>query len=143
MAVKYHFAHIALTCDDPIAIERWYTKHFGFTRARVYDPGPGQVVQIQSGPLGLELFKSSEQRPVEKPAKDGAEYSAIRHFAFVVDDLDAKLAEIGGDTTVTLGPIAMDKYIDGMRVAWISDPEGNIIELNQGYVDQESPEPLA
>jgi glyoxylase I family protein len=26
-----------------------------------------------------------------------------------------------------------------MRVAWISDPEGNIVELNQGYVDETDP----
>jgi glyoxylase I family protein len=27
-------------------------------------------------------------------------------------------------------------------VAWIADPEGNIVELNQGYVDEDSPPPL-
>jgi glyoxylase I family protein len=29
-----------------------------------------------------------------------------------------------------------------MRVAWIADPEGNIVELNQGYVDEADPPPL-
>ncbi len=29
--------HISLTCDDPIAVERFYTRHFGFRRARVVD----------------------------------------------------------------------------------------------------------
>jgi glyoxylase I family protein len=29
-----------------------------------------------------------------------------------------------------------------MRVAWLSDPEGNIVELNQGYQDEDNPPPL-
>jgi glyoxylase I family protein len=35
----------------------------------------------------------------------------------------------------------MGEFIEGMRVAWISDPEGNIVELNQGYVDETAPPP--
>ena len=66
----------------------------------------------------------------------------MRHVAFLVDDLDAKLAEIGDDTTVTLGPLDMGDFIPGMRVAWISDPEGNVVELNQGYEDEKAPPPL-
>jgi glyoxylase I family protein len=30
-----------------------------------------------------------------------------------------------------------------MRVAWLADPEGNIVELNQGYVDEPNPPALA
>ena len=33
------------------------------------------------------------------------------------------------------------QFIEGMRVAWISDPEGNIVELNQGYADEQAPPP--
>ena len=36
----------------------------------------------------------------------------------------------------------MGQFIPGMRVVWVADPESNIIELNQGYVDQENPPPL-
>ena len=57
-------------------------------------------------------------------------------------DLDAKLAEMGDDARLTLGPLDMSQFIPGMRVAWIADPEGNIVELNQGYVDEAEPLPL-
>ena len=40
------FSHLGLTCNDPVTIERFYTKHFGFKRTRVYAPGPEQVVMI-------------------------------------------------------------------------------------------------
>ncbi len=134
--------HVGLSCNDPIAVERWYTKHFGFTRGRVYAPGEGQVVMIQAGGVYLELFKSTEERPAPKVEGAGPDYSGFRHFAFLVDDLDAKLAEMGDEAPITLGPLDMSQFIPGMRVAWVADPEGNIVELNQGYVDEDSPPPL-
>jgi glyoxylase I family protein len=133
--------HIGLNCSDPIAIERWYAKHFGFERLRVYLPGPDQVVVIGNGGVALELFPA-EGEPPPRGERDGPTQRGVRHVAFLVDDLDAKLAEIGDDTEVTLGPLDMGGFIEGMRVAWISDPEGNIVELNQGYEDEKTPPPL-
>jgi glyoxylase I family protein len=49
---------------------------------------------------------------------------------------------MGDEAPVTLGPVDMGAFIPGMRVAWISDPEGNIVELNQGYEDETDPPPL-
>jgi glyoxylase I family protein len=136
------FLHVALNCNDPIAIERFYTQHFGFKRARVYDPGPNQVVVIQAGSLSLELFPAVGEAPTWPAGKTGPEYQGLRHLAFLVDDLDAKLAELGDGVKVDLGPLDMAQYIPGMRVAWVADPEGNILELNQGYVNEATPPPL-
>jgi glyoxylase I family protein len=133
--------HIGLNCTDPIAIEQWYAKHFGFERLRVYLPGPDQVVVIGNGGVALELFPAEGDAP-PKGERDGPTQRGVRHVAFLVDDLDAKLAELGDDTEVTLGPLDMSGFIEGMRVAWISDPEGNIVELNQGYEDEKNPPPL-
>ena len=141
--VSYKFSHLAFSCKDPIAIEKFYTKHFGFKRARVYVPGPEQVVQIENGPVSLELFTATQERPAPPVGGAGPDYPAFRHMAFIVADLDKKLAEMGTDAQITLGPLDMGQFIPGMRVAWISDPEGNIIELNQGYVDEPSPPPLS
>lgn len=137
------FSHIAICCRDPLQVERFYTRHFGFQRARVYAPGKDQVVQLRSGPVSLELFRATQEPPGPPIGGAGPEYPGLRHLAFLVDDLDVKLAELGGDAHVTLGPLDMSQFIPGMRVAWVSDPEGNIIELNQGYVDETNPPPLA
>ena len=134
--------HIGLNCTDPIAIERWYAKHFGFERLRVYLPGPDQVVVIGNGGVALELFPAEGERRPRAASATARRQRGVRHLAFLVDDLDAKLAEIGDDATVTLGPLDMGGFIEGMRVAWISDPEGNIVELNQGYEDETNPPPL-
>jgi glyoxylase I family protein len=139
--------HIGLNCSDPLTIERWYAKHFGFERKRVYLPGPDQVVVIGNGGVALELFPaqlSSElgEAPPPRGENDGPTFPGVRHLAFLVDDLDAKLTEMGDDARLTLGPLDMGGFIEGMRVAWITDPEGNIVELNQGYEDETAPPPL-
>lgn len=140
--INGEFSHIGLSCKDPIATERFYAKHFGFRRARVYAPGPGQVVVIRSGNLALELFPSTESLPAARVLGAGPDYPGVRHIAFQVDDLDRKLAEMASEARITLGPLDMGQFIPGMRVAWISDPEDNIVELNQGYVDEENPPAL-
>jgi len=134
--------HIAFNCGDAIAVERWYSKHFGFERLRVYLPGPDQVVVIGNGGVALELFPTKDGAPLGHGEGDGPTFPGWRHIAFLVDDLDAKLAELGDDAKITLGPLDMGDFIPGMRVAWISDPEGNIVELNQGYEDEKTPPPL-
>ena len=133
------FSHMGITCDDPIALERWYTKHFGFERARVYAPGPGQVVMLKRGDIHLELFPAAEKRTSEPAGKDGTPQAGWRHLAFLVDDLDAKLAEMGDDARINLGPIDFSSFVTGMRSVWLADPEGNVVELNQGYVDEANP----
>ena len=130
------FSHVAITCATSLAVERWYTRHFGFARARV-TPRPGQVVMIKRGDLYLELF------PVRPGAGSAGESSADhrvwRHLAFLVDDLDAKLVEMGDEARINLGPLDMGAFIPGMRSVWLADPEGNVVELNHGYVDEADP----
>ena len=85
------------------------------------------------------MFKSEGDAPYPAPAADGPSFPGWRHIAFQVDDVDAKLAELGGDGRVTLGPLRFDSFIPGWKTAWIADPEGNIIEISQGYYDQVNP----
>ncbi len=136
------FAHIGVVCKDPIKLEKFYTKHFGFTRARVFAPGPDQVVIIRSGNVAFELFKATAGRPDQAPTEAGPMYPCWRHVCFIVDDLEAKLKELGDEVRVTLGPLDMGQFVPGMKVVWVADPEGNIIELNQGYRDEGKPPPL-
>ena len=60
--------HISLTCRDPIEVERFYTRHFGFVRGRVVDLGQGNQIVFLSGPgIRLELFQATAERPVPPP----------------------------------------------------------------------------
>jgi glyoxylase I family protein len=134
-----HFSHIGLSCKDTKIIEKYYTKHFGFRRTRVFYPGPQQIVMLKSEGLYLELFPALEESPVPAPKETGPSYPGWRHICFAVDDLYKKLEEMGDEVVITLGPKDMNHVIPGMKVCWIADPEGNIIELNQGYRDEVNP----
>ncbi len=136
------FSHMAISCKDPIATEKFYTKYFGFKRTRVVPLGNQQVVYIKLGNMYLELFQAEGDSPVPPTDRDGPQYPAWRHLAFQVDNVDAKLAEMGNDAKITLGPLSFDSFIAGWRSVWLADPNGNIVEISQGYVDQDNPPPL-
>jgi glyoxylase I family protein len=139
-AVRIH--HISLTCRDPIAVERFYTKHFGFSRARVVPLGDTQIVFLRGAGIYLEIFQATEERPIAPAELEGYLWPGIRNFSFEVEDVDAKLAAMADEADVTLGPLNFDDFISGWRSAWLRDPAGNIIQITQGYVDQEDPPPL-
>jgi glyoxylase I family protein len=133
------FSQVALTCKDPIATEKFYTKHFGFKRARVAKlPDGDQIVflKMTDSAFYLEIFTAKEESPVPP------QYPGVRQLAFKVDSVDAKLAEMGEDAKITLGPLNFDDYIPGWRTVWMADPDGNIVEISQGFVDEENPPSL-
>jgi glyoxylase I family protein len=136
------FSHMGIACKDPVALEKFYSKHFGFKRARVVPLGDTQIVFIKSGNVYLELFQAKEDSPIAPFKEDGPWYPGWRHIAFAVDNVDAKLAEMGADAKITLGPFNFDDFLKGWRGVWLADPEGNIIELAQGYVDEQNPPPV-
>ena len=132
------FHHMGVMCSDMAATERFYTTHFGFRRARVAPLGDGdQIVFLKAGSCYLELFKATKPSPAPAATGPGPEYAGWRHLAFMVDDVDAKLAEMGADARITAGPIDFDAFIPGWRTAWVADPDGNIVEISQGFVDED------
>ena len=133
------FSHIGISCRDPIAVERFYTKHFGFERTRVVPIGDDQIVFIKLDNVYLEIFRAEGESPAPPADKDGPSYPGWRHIGLKVDDVDAKLLEMGDDARITQGPLDFDDFIPGWRTVWVADPEGNIVEISQGYVDQDNP----
>ncbi len=132
------FHHVAISCQDPLATERFYVRHFGFERARVIPLGNDQqIVFLKNGNTYLELFRAEGARPAPAAVADGPHYPAWRHISFKVDDVDATVAAMGPDAKVTLGPLGFDAFIPGWRTVWLSDPDGNIVEVSQGYTDQQ------
>jgi glyoxylase I family protein len=133
------FSHVAISCRDPRAVERFYSSYFNYQRARVVPLGDDQIVFLKNGDNYLELFSAQGESPAPPAGKDGPAYPGWRHLAFHVADVDAKLAEMGKDASISLGPFNFDEIIKGWRSVWIADPEGNIVEISQGFVDQDNP----
>lgn len=138
-------SHVAINCIDPIKTEHFYTKYFGFRRARVskLDNGTEIVfIKMEDSTFYLELFQAEGNSPLPPPKKDGYQFPGVRHLAFKVNDIDAKLAEMGDDAKITLGPLNFDDYIRGWRTVWIVDPDDRIVEISQGFVDENNPPSL-
>lgn len=140
-AAKPAFAHVALNCRDLAATEAFYTGLFGFERSRVVDLGGPQIVFLRGGNVHLELFAAEGDR--EDGAGDGPHAAGVRHLAFQVADVDATLAALGDAAPVTLGPLGFDAFIPGWRTAWVRDPDGNVVEISQGYTDDPHVQPAA
>ena len=138
------FHHLSLNCNDLLAIERFYSKHFGFQRARVIDlPDGRQIVFLRGGGVYLELFPAQGERPASQDTSDeGLLYPGVRNFSFQVDSVDVQLAAMGDEARITFGPLSFDDFIPGWRSVWLADPEGNVFQVTQGFTDQDNPPPL-
>jgi len=130
------FHHVALTCGSVARTEQFYCDNFGFTRKRAFQIGNGkEIVYISNSLVYLELFPKESERPIPAFDKDGPAYPGLRHIAFKVSDVDAALAAMHDRPDVSLGPLTFDAFIPGWKSVWIKDPDGNLVELSQGYKD--------
>ena len=131
--IETKIAHIGLNCIDPEITECYYQKHFGFVRAKQIDINGRRLIFLKNGEIRLELFQVDGALPDEN--RDGPTNTGFRHIAFQVDDIDAKLLEMGADVKVTMGPYDLSDHINGWKVVWVRDPDGRIVEISQGYED--------
>jgi glyoxylase I family protein len=132
------WSHVGLNCQDQKQTEEFYTRWFGFTRARTVPIPDGEILFLRSGDAYLELFPADPGDQGAPAQADGpATPGTIRHLAFQSDDVDDLLARMGDAAAITLGPLDFDSFICGWRTVWLQDPDGVIVEVSQGYTDQE------
>ena len=126
--------HIALNCRELKRLEEFYTRHFGFRRSRVFNAGtPDEFIMLRLGATCLELFPPQG----ESMAQSGGEQSVgFSHLAFEVPDLDAAIAKLQADGIETEEIIDCSGVVAGLRVCFFNDPDGNRLELMQGYQDE-------
>ncbi|GHD81784.1 VOC family protein [Streptomyces goshikiensis] len=133
------WSHVGLNCTDQKTTEDFYTRYFGFTRARVVDLGESRIVFLRKGDAYLELF-AADTAPAGAAHEDGPQAPGrMRHLAFQTDSVDAFLASLGDAAEVTLGPLDFDDFICGWRTVWVRDPDGVIVEVSQGFEDDRTP----
>lgn len=128
--------HVSLNCRDLKAQERFYTKHFGFRRSRVFNAGtPNEFVMLRLGTVRLELFSAG---PGAKAQRGGEQPVGFKHLAFEVPDLEAAVAALKKDGIQPEAIIDCAPAVPGLRVCFFDDPDGNRLELMQGYRDESS-----
>lgn len=124
--------HIAFNCKDLKRQEEFYTKHFGFKRARTFNAGtPNEFFILRLDSACLELFSSQDQKE-----KAGEQPVGFKHLAFEVPSLEVAIAALNEDGIETENIIDCSAVLSGMRVCFFNDPDGNRIEIMEGYADE-------
>lgn len=126
--------HVAFSCRDMKAQEKFYTKHFGFRRARVFNAGtPDEFIMLRTGAACVELFQAPASAG---SARGGEQPVGFKHLAFEVPDMEAAVAALKADGIQTDPIIDCSGLVKGLRVCFFNDPDGNRLELMQGWQDQ-------
>ncbi len=127
--------HIALNCRDRAASEAFYAKHFGFRRARVFNPGtPAEFVMLRLESTCLELFQADLGKI---PTEHGGEQPVgFKHLAFEVPNLEDAIGKLRTDGIEPDPIIDCADVVAGLRICFFRDPDGNILELMEGWQDQ-------
>ena len=127
------FDHVGLSVTDIGSSERFYSQAFGFEREFAFELAPHPIRGLMlKHPAGfrLELFQHERagagiqgSSPIEALATRG-----YGHFALCAGEIDALFTAalaVGATPVKEPGPSPEP----GVRFAFVSDPEGNLIEL--------------
>jgi glyoxylase I family protein len=128
--------HIALNCRDLAAQEVFFSKHFGFQRSRTFNAGkPDEFIMLKLGPVRLELFPTDSAKTGYQ--QGGEQVIGFKHLAFEVPKLEPAIEALRADGIEPDPIIDVGQVIPGFRIVFFRDPEGNILELMEGYRDEE------
>jgi glyoxylase I family protein len=127
--------HVAFRCRNLAAQEAFYTKHFGFKRSRTFHRGdPKEFFMLKLGSVRLELFPPDPEK--EQMAGDGNAARGFLHLALDVPKLEPALEALKADGLTHDPIIELPDLAPGFRIVFLRDPEGNLLELMEGYVDE-------
>jgi catechol 2,3-dioxygenase-like lactoylglutathione lyase family enzyme len=127
--------HVGLNVRDLAAATEWYCRAFDLTVEIAFELDEiGLHIAMLHSPQGhrVELLHRNESRPGLRAANpvEAAATEGYGHICFDLPDLDAGYTAIlahGAEPVLAPQP-SPEK---GVRMAWVHDPEGNLIELIQ------------
>ncbi len=108
--------HVSINVDDVPSAERFYTGVLGLERMERPELGfPG--AWLRAGEQEVHLLGIQSGKPPRE-----------QHFAFLVDDLDAVIAQLRANAIKVSDPAVIEGVC---RQAFTHDPSGNMLEFNQ------------
>ena len=131
--IGMQFDHVGLSVADLDAQVRWYAEGFDLREANAFDIPPLGIrgtFLVGEGGTAIELLEREGSRPGLQ-APDQATALLTRgygHICLRVEDVDAthaRLLALGAESRMS--PQAAPE--PGVRMCFVSDPEGNLIEL--------------
>jgi catechol 2,3-dioxygenase-like lactoylglutathione lyase family enzyme len=129
MSMRAH--HTCISVADIDATAEWYQRALGFETERAFQIPSGARVALLASPGGArveltELGGGRDGNQWNDPPKS-LEAHGLTHIAFEVEDLDGAF-----EAAVAHGAAAVWEPRDGMggmRMAFLHDNEGNLVEL--------------
>ena len=126
------FDHVGLTVADLDGMTRWYCERFGleveFAFALEQFAFRGVVLRGDGYRLELLAREGSVPGPQAANPVDAALTRGFGHVAFDVPDVDAAYAAlVAAGSTDRMSPRPSPE--PGVRMAYVADPEGNLVEL--------------
>ncbi|WP_433170915.1 VOC family protein [Actinoallomurus sp. CA-150999] len=127
------FDHVGINVRDLAAATAWYSTAFGLRTVFEFTlEGPGLSAVVLESPHGYRielLARRGSAAGLRAPDPlTAALTEGYGHFALAVPDLEPvyeALIRQGADEVMKPGPSPEP----GIRMAWVADPEGNLIEL--------------
>ena len=89
---------------------------------------------LKLGSVRLELYASDSANAAQKGDEQRV---GFKHLAFDAPELEPVIESLRAEGVEPDPIIDLSKHIAGCRVVFFRDPEGNIIELLEGYRDEE------
>jgi len=115
--------HIAIYTRDLERLEAFYTQTLGFPVVRRWDSAG--IVFVDGGGLWIELTRQDAPDDGTQPrALDQG--VGINHLALQVDDIDQSFQQLAG---IGVRVLAAPADYRNVRVAFLADPDGNVLEL--------------
>ncbi|MBV4358074.1 SMU1112c/YaeR family gloxylase I-like metalloprotein [Pinibacter aurantiacus] len=118
--------HIAIICSDYAASKDFYVNKLGLSvMQEVYrkERNSYKLDLALNGHYVIELF--SFPNPPARPSRPEA--CGLRHLAFLVDDIEATIADLNAKGIET-EPVRVDEYT-GKKFTFFADPDGLPLEL--------------
>jgi len=128
--------HVGLNVADLEKMTAWYVEAFGYRVQLQFDLTGIDlriVMLVDDTGRRFELLQRGEGRPglrADSPVEAAATWG-LGHVCFEVDDLDAgflRLLDMGAAEVMAPAPAPQE----GWRMAWVQDPESNLVELISG-----------
>ncbi|MDP3340717.1 VOC family protein [Frigidibacter sp.] len=132
---KARVAHVALRIRDRESGIAWYRDKLGMQVVRAFDLNGMTFTEMameSAEAFRLELVSGdgAVERPGDGELFDSFLLNGWHHLGIWVDDVDLAVVELRNrDVRITLDPTDNHEWM--VRVAFIADPWGNVIELLQ------------
>lgn len=126
MAIKgVRFGHVAFRVADVERAVKWYADAFGARKVYHGEPQSGrqELMFLEFAPgQHIEIFTNGTER-IQIPAHA----IGYQHFCLVVDDIDAAIRHLATMNVHPERPVREGR--SHYRIAFVADPDGNVIEL--------------